>query len=231
MCNDKEEKQPEILYSTPPEYAKQMELFSGIQEPYIKSQYQLYKDVYEPGVRSLGGELGDQLKQPLQLPEDVWANIWQKSAANVKNEYDPLRQQAGERFAGKGMLNQPVTEKYFQNLDLSQAKSMETMAVDMAIQEWTEKKTAKQQAIQNSMAFQGYQPTFNLPMPTSTAYTKPGDTSGTDFGSMGALGGAGALGLASLLVPGTGIGLAGLTGAQLAGIGGLGGYGLGSLFE
>jgi hypothetical protein len=71
------------------------------------------------------------------------------------------------------MLGQGPTEKYMQNLDLSQAKSMEDMAVDMAIQQWTEKKSAQQQATQNMMTYQSMQPQFNLQMPQSTVSTEP----------------------------------------------------------
>ena len=74
-------------------------------------------------------------------------------------QYEPIRQQASERAAGRGMLGQGPTEKYFQQLDLSQAKSLEDMAVDMAIQQWSDKKQAAEmnwqtQLNQNEMNFQ-----------------------------------------------------------------------------
>ena len=199
----------EIKWAQSPEYSKQMELFEGIQAPWMKSQFGLYGDIFEPQMRELGGMLGEQAKagpsqyitqlgnkltqqldQPLQLPQDVWQNIWQQGAERVTGQYQPLRQKAGERAAGAGMLGQGPTENYFQNLDLAQAKSMEDMAIDMAIQEWTEKKSAQQQSIQNMqqfipleeysrqqpiqnlMQFQGLQPQFNIPMPSSIPYTQ-----------------------------------------------------------
>lgn len=233
MGGKKEESsQPTISWQQSPEYQYQMDLFKQIQDPWMKSQYGLYKDVFEPQTRQLGGVLGEQLRQPLSLPEDVWANTWQKGKANVAAQYAPMEQKATERAAGSGMLGQGATEKYMQQLDLSKAKSIEDMSIDMAIQEWNEKKQAKQQAISNMMAFQGLQPQFNLQMPQSQMFVQqPSQQQRGNYGGLGSLAGAAALGGLSLLVPGTGIGIGGLTGGQLAGIGaGLGG-GLGSMFS
>jgi hypothetical protein len=189
MCGGKE-KQPEVSWSQSPEYAKQQELFTKYQEPYMASQYNLYQDVFEPQARSLGQKLGNQLNQPLSLPDDIWNSLWQKGRENVGAEYGNIRQSASERAAGSGMLGQGPTEKYFQNLDLSQAKSMESLAADMAIQEWMEKKTSQQQAIQNSMGYQGMQPSFNLQMPTSQQVVSQDEGYGGLLGGLGGVGGA-----------------------------------------
>jgi hypothetical protein len=210
MCfGGDDNEQPTIQYSEPPK----SELYSSVQEPWSKSQYQLYQDVFEPTTRSLGGILGEQLTQPLSLPEDVWSNLWQKARAKTVGEYGQVRQQATERAAGSGMLGQGATEKYFQNLDLSQAKSIEDLAVDMSIAEWNEKKQAQQQALSNAMNFVNQQPVFNLPYSTANAYSSMGDTSSGNYSGLGT--GIGMLG-GALLAPLTG-GLSIPMGAMLGG--------------
>lgn len=222
MGKKKEQEQPEIRYQQPPEYGYQMQLFKDIQEPYMRGQYGLYRDIFEPQMRELGGVLGEQLKQPLSLPEDVWANIWQRGRERAVGEFEPLRQQATERAAGRGMLEQGPTERYFQTLDIAQAKSIEDTAIDMAISEWTEKKQAREQAIAQSTGFLGYQPQFGLPMPTSQPYTyqPPGREPEPWERYMGIVGDPG----------GSYLGLYGSGAQQTSPISGLLGGGLGKLF-
>lgn len=207
-----------VQWSQSPEYKKQMGLFEDIQEPYMKSQQALYQDVFEPQTRALGGVLGDQLKdpytdlmkqmqtklggqldQPLSLPQDVWANMWQQARERTVGEYGKARQSATERAAASGTLGQGATDRYFQGLDIQQAKSVEDIAVDMVIKEWGEKKAAQQQSIENVgrflpqemqakqyatgnlMNFMGLQPQFNIPMPQSQAYTQGQQSGGSDW--------------------------------------------------
>lgn len=185
MTGDKEET-PQVQYSQPPEYQKQMELFNKYQEPYMAKQFGLYQDIFEPQTRFLGGILGEEMKQPMSLPEDVWSNIWQKGRERTTAEYTPITQKATERFAGQG-TPQGAREKYFQSLDLSKAKSLSDLAIDMSIQEWTEKKVAKQQSLSNMQAYLTGQPAFSIPMPTSQAYTnQPQQGGGNDW--MGGVG-------------------------------------------
>ncbi len=204
-----------IKFAQAPEYGQQMELFKKYQEPYLEKQYGLYEDIFEPQARELGGMLGDQLAdgpspyvtqlgdklsgqldQPLSLPQSVWDSMWQQAKGRTAAEYGGARQSATERAAGSGMLGQGPTEKYMQALDVSQAKSLEDIAVDMAIAEWNEKKGAQQTAIQNMqnfipleeysrqqpitnlMSYMGQQPQFQIPMPSSIPYSVGGGGGG-----------------------------------------------------
>ena len=134
MCGNKKDDQPTIQQIPFNQYQEQQnQLFSDVMVPWTKSRYEMSQNVYDPLSRQLGQELGNQLKSPMSLPEDVWANLWQKQSANVAGEYNKTRQSGTERAAGSGMLNQGPTEKYMQSLDLAQGKSMEDMAVSMAI--------------------------------------------------------------------------------------------------
>ena len=174
MCRGKKEEPPQVQYTTPPQPAEQVTLRNEVEIPYYKSKYQQYLNLYEPLERQIGGKIGSELATPrmpatldlpqvnfpqFTLPEDQYNQIWQQGRERISGGYQPLRQQASERAAGRGMLGQGPTEKYFQQLDLSQAKSLEDMAVDMAIQQWGDKKQAAEmnwqtQLNQNEMNFQ-----------------------------------------------------------------------------
>ena len=174
MCGGKKSEPPQVQYTTPPQPAEQVTLRNEVEIPYYKSKYQQYLNLYEPLERQIGGKIGSELATPrmpatldlpqvnfpqFTLPEDQYNQIWQQGRERISGGYQPLRQQASERAAGRGMLGQGPTEKYFQQLDLSQAKSLEDMAVDMAIQQWSDKKQAAEmnwqtQLNQNEMNFQ-----------------------------------------------------------------------------
>jgi len=208
-----------VEYTQPPEYDEQMEMFQDIQKPWIYGQSELYKDIFEPQMRELGGLLGDRMKQPLTLPEDVWSNLWQKGQSNVLNQYDNLRDKGSERAAGRGMLGQGPTENYMQNLDLQQAKSIDDMAVEMAMMEWNEKKMAQQQATGNMMNYLQMQPAFNIPLPGSQPFTQAGNARSATGGWGGAASGA-----VSGAYAGSQMGLGGYGTAGGAILGGIGGY-------
>ena len=173
MCGNKKDDQPTInQVPLTAQQTQQNELFSNVQVPWAQSQYKLYQDTYEPQARSLGNVLGEQLKSPTLMPDQYWNNAYQTQAGNITGQYDKLRQTGTERAAGSGMLGQGPTEKYMQGLDLAQGKSMEDMAVDMAIQQWTEKKTAQQQAISNMGNFVNQQPMFGIQPAVPQYYTQ-----------------------------------------------------------
>lgn len=225
---DEEESQPQITWSQSPEYQKQMELFTKYQEPYMAEKFKTFGGTdgfqgTEQLTRSLGGMLGEDIKNPLSLPEDVWSGLWTKAREKTLGEYKPIEQAATERFAGSGMMGSGPSQKYFQGLDISKAKSLEDMAIDMSIQEWTEKKAAKQSAYTNMQNYLNmFSPNFNLPMPTSQQITTMPEE-GQDYSGLG-------MGLGAL-----GGGLLGLAGGPLgvavgAGVGGMFGSGVGGMF-
>lgn len=173
----KKPEQPSIQYTQSPEYSKMMELFTKYQEPYLASQQKLYQDVFEPTSRQIGGVIQRDLTEPFQLPEDVWSKVWQKSRERTLGEYAPIEKRMTERFAGTGALDTSgQVQKWFGDVELSKAKSIEDLAVNQAIQEWTEKKMAKQQSIGNAFQFLTGEPQFNVPMPQSMAYIPPVNT-------------------------------------------------------
>lgn len=250
MCGSKKSEPPQVQYTTPPQPAEQVALRNEVEIPYYKSKYQQYLNLYEPLERQIGGKIGSELATPrmpatldlpqFTLPEDQYNQIWQQGRERISGGYQPLRQQASERAAGRGMLGQGPTEKYFQQLDLSQAKSLEDMAVDMAIQQWGDKKQAAEMNFQqqsqedllnwqaregaisasqqNALNFLSGQPIFTPNFPTSQAYIPPqaaaGKSGSQRFG--GAMSGAVAGGAAGAPFGPWGAGIG-------AGIGALGG--------
>ena len=252
MGGSKKSEPPQVQYTTPPQTPEQTSLLQEVEIPYYKSKYQQYLNLYEPLERQIGGKIGSELTSPrmpetlnlprFTLPEDEYNQIWQQGRERVVGQYEPIRQQASERAAGRGMLGQGPTEKYFQQLDLSQAKSMEDMAVDMAIQQWSDKKqvaemnfqqssqeaftnwqmkeSAKEASLQNALNFLSGQPIFTPNFPTSQAYIPP---QASERRSLGQSVGRGALGGAAV---GAGIGMMGgpigaLGGAAIGGLAGL----------
>lgn len=256
MCGNKKEEPPQVQYTSPPVSAEQTQLLNEVQIPYYKSKYQQYLDLYQPLERQIGGKIGSELTTPrmpdtlnlpqFTLPEDQYSQLWQQGRERIVGGYQPLRQQASERAAGRGMLGQGPTEKYFQQLDLSQAKSLEDMAVDMAIQQWSDKKQmaelnfqqksqealfnwqaqegAKSASQQNALNFLSGQPIFTPNFPTSQAYIPPqAQKQSGKFGMLGA--GLGMLGGALLAAPTGGMSI-----PMGAAIGGSLGLGAGSMF-
>lgn len=198
---------------------KEFQLYTDVIEPFIKQQYGLASDVFLPTSRELGGKLQAELTEPFQLPEDVWNKTWTKARERTLQEYEPIERQASERFAGAGALESSGrVGKYFENLDISKAKSIEDLAVNQAIQEWNEKKTAKQQSYENIFRYLGYQPSaastniynpniptdtqFNMPYPMSQLSVLPG-VAGTEspWGGIAqaGIGAAGSLGSAAIM--------------------------------
>jgi len=172
----KEPKAPEIKYATAPEYGTQMELFKKYQEPYLESQEKLYSEIFEPTTRQIGGLLQADLTEPFQLDENVWTDIWQRARERTLGEFEPIERRTTQRLAGKGALDTSGQAlKAFQDIDLSKAKSIEDLAVDQAIAEWTEKKSAKQQSYSNIFNYLGATPSFNIPMPQAQPYIQPGE--------------------------------------------------------
>lgn len=161
---------PQVSYTQSPEYQQQMDLFKNIQTPYLQSQYDLYKNQYAPSAQQLGGQLQSQLATPFNpqlnlptlgvpteysLPEDQWAKVWQQSREKALAPFDTQSRQMSQRFASTGALdNSGQVNKAFQNLDYQKQKSIETQAIDQAIQEWTEKKQINNQNTQLQNQYQ-----------------------------------------------------------------------------
>lgn len=210
--------EPEVKTVTPEMTPEQQEFYSETYKPYYESQFKQYKDIFEPSSRQLGGELQSQLTQPLQLPEDVWSKTWQKARERTLGEFEPIERQATQRIAGRGGLEASgAAGGYFEKLDVAKAKSIETLAIDQAIAEWSEKKQAKQQSTENMFRYLGYQPSFDMQLPANQYFMTQGqEDGGLNWGgaATGAISGATA---GSAFGPwGTGVGAAvgGVAGAM-----------------
>lgn len=186
--------QPSIQYTQSPE-AK--DLYENYTKPFTQEQFDLYRNLYEPGIRQLGGQLSQDLTQPFQLPQDVWDKVWQQGRERTLSQYAPIERAQTQRFASTGALdNSGQVNKFFGDLELSKAKSIEDLAVEQAIQEWTQKTQAKQQAISNYGNFLQSSPTLQ-----SFGYNIPGQDTVLTGGSRsnqgqyaGLTGAAGAVG-------------------------------------
>ncbi len=179
--------EPEIKTVTPEQTPEQRAFYEDVYKPFYESQFSQYKDIFEPSSRELGGLLQAQLTQPFQLPEDVWTKSWQKARERTLGEFKPIERQATQRLAGTGALDTSgAAAKYFEKLDIAKAKSIETLAIDQAIAEWTEKKQASQLSKENMFRYLGYQPSFDMSLPANQYFMTQGQGGGDGFNFGGA---------------------------------------------
>ena len=147
--------------------------YKAYTEPQIASQYGMYKDVFEPATRQLGGELTADLGKEFSLTKQLESDIWRQKKERLGGEREKLQQGATERFAGAGMIGQGPAQQYFQNLDEQYLKSFEDLAVEQSIWEYGQKYQEKQDRYGNMMSFLNktpgtYAPAIGTPSATST---------------------------------------------------------------
>ena len=123
--------------------ATNLGLLQNVYKPYQESQFNLYKDIFEPSSRQLGGQLQADLTSPFSLGSDLEGDIWRRAKERVGGEYEKVSRSASERLAGSGMLGQGPAEQYFQNLGQQKLKSLEDVAVEQAIWEYGQKNQEK----------------------------------------------------------------------------------------
>lgn len=145
------------------------DLWKTYGQPQTEEQYKIFQEYGIPAEKALAGKISAGLEQPLQLPQDVWDKIWQQARERTLSEYAPVERMTTQRLAAKGGLEQGPADVLFKDIELSKTKSVESLAINQAIQEWTEKKTAQQQAYENVFKMLGYQPTTNVPATSTSA--------------------------------------------------------------
>ncbi len=221
----------------------QLEQYKNIQMPYTQDiydlwkdygkaqtteQYKIFGDVGLPAERELATQLKESLTQPLSLPQDIWDKVWQQAREKSLAEYAPIEQRTSQRLAASGGIGQGPAESLFKDIELSKAKSIETIAIDQAISEWNEKKAAKQQAYENVFRLLGYTPSTTAPSTATSGVgvqqpyvAQPYQTSGVGEGIASFINNVSPL--ASLMGSGS-------TGSTAQIIGGSGGYNTGNQY-
>ena len=122
------------------------------QQEYQKEQLGLFKDVFSPLTKRLGGELGDMFSTDTSALSNAY---WSKGRGKIEDYYKDIEQQASERFAGAGMLGQgPAMEYFGETLPGMKAKSMEDLVVDQVLTDYG----FKQQGVSNMLSFLGKTP-------------------------------------------------------------------------
>ena len=157
--------------------------------PQTTEQYKIFGEQVLPAEKELATQLGANLTQPLQLPQEVWDKIWQQTREKTLAEYAPIEQRTTQRLASTGGIGGGPGESLFKDIELSKAKSIESMAIEQAINEWTEKKAAKQQSYENIFKMLGYTPGTTTPTTSTSAVgtiqpyvNQPAQTSGVAEG-------------------------------------------------
>lgn len=172
-------------YLSGEELEKQREFYEELYAPqkaYQEKQLKLFEDIFEPTSRQIGGLLQAQLTEPFQLPEDLWAKTWQKARERTMAEFAPVERRTTQRLAGIGGLDvHGQAQKLFGDIETQKVKSIESLAVEQAISEWTEKKQAKQQSFENVFKYLGYEPSVSTP--TTYPYQMQDYSGISDLGS------------------------------------------------
>ena len=165
------------------------DLWKQYGQPQTAEQYKIFGEVGLPAERTLAEKLRAGLEQPLQLPQDIWDKIWQQAREKTYGEYAGVEQKTSQRLAATGGLGQGPAQSLFKDIELGKAKSIESLAINQAIAEWTEKKTAQQTAYENVFKLLGYTPGTTAPAVSTGAvgtvvpYTAiPATTSGIPEG-------------------------------------------------
>ena len=134
------------------------------QKEYQQGQLDLFKDVFSPLTKQLGGELGNMFSAD---NSGISNASWTQGRNRIEDYYGGVEQKASEVFAGSNMLGSGISNKYFtEELPGMKAKSMEDLAVDQVLNDYNMKNTN----ISQMLSFLGKTPsvsTVNQPY-TST---------------------------------------------------------------
>jgi hypothetical protein len=147
-------------------------LWSTYGSPIQESQLKTYQDVGLPAYRTLGEKVSADVATPWNESEmkSVFDNIWKQTRERTAAEYSPIEQRTSQRLAGAGALDTGASIKAFGDIEQSKYKSLETQAIDMALQEFNVKNQMKQQSYSNLFKYLGGQPNVNTSAITSPNY-------------------------------------------------------------
>lgn len=178
---------------TRPFQKKQSELFTDLGVPLLESQFQDYmnlerpleqeqrnlvSDIFLPSTRSLGGKLASDLTSPFQFPQEDFNRAFQSAKTRTMEGFEPARRNLSNQLAARGVTSEMsgAAGKEFRDIDIQQARSIEQVAVEQALQEFNYTQQSKQQSIENMFRFLGRQPSFGSP--SLPGFTPPGAPSG-----------------------------------------------------
>ena len=144
------------------------------QQEYQQEQLGLFKDVFSPLTKQLGGELGDLFSADTSTLSNAY---WSKGRGKIEDYFKDIEQRATERFAGAGMLEQgPAMEYFGETLPAMKAKSMEDLVIDQVLTDYG----FKQQGVSNMLSFLGKTP----PASTFTASGQPYISQNINWGNL-----------------------------------------------
>jgi len=163
-----------------PKAKEEYEMWQEYAKPYaemsfdrFKSEESLYKDVFEPTSRQVGGYLGEQLGKETEYPEfqqKDWDNIWRSTQEKTRSAFAPMKLKASERFAGGGALESSgQVEKALREIETQEAKTLEDQAFEQSLAEFEEiqqyeygkygaEQTEQAKQIENMFRYLGYTP-------------------------------------------------------------------------
>ena len=162
----------------------QYDVYKAYTQPRVASDYGLYKDVFEPATRELGGMLSGDLGKEFSLTKELESDIWRKGKERLATAKTEAEKTGSERFAGAGMLGQGPAFNYFQNIDQQYMKGIEDLAVEQSIWEYGQKYREKQDRYTNMASFLNRSPGAYAPSigaPSSPNYDLQNPTQQIDW--------------------------------------------------
>lgn len=130
-------------------------LWSQYGKPIQQGQLENYQNVSLPLLGTLGNKISSDVNTPWDESEmkSVFDKIWQQTREKTAAEFDPITQRTSQRLAGAGALDTGASIKAFGDIEQNKYKSLETQAIDQALQEFNVKNTAKQQSYTNAFQY------------------------------------------------------------------------------
>lgn len=219
-------------------------LWSTYGKPIAEGQLKTYMDVGLPAYRDLGNKLSSDVTTPWDesAMKSVFDKIWQQTREKTAAEYAPIEQRTSQRLAGAGALDTGASIKAFGDIEQSKYKSLETQAIDQALQEYNVKATAKQTSYENMFKYLNYQPSVNSGAISGVGNYQPqvippyiDNSAQSDLSGLGTgVGSLAGLGIGAALAPATGgLSLASSLMYPMVGsaVGSMAGGGFGSLIK
>ena len=163
----------------------QFALWSQFGKPQTEERYKQAGEVFLPAQRALGGKLAADVESPWLDTKPIFEDIWRRTREKTAAEWKPIEERTSQRLAGAGALDTGAAIKEFGNIEQGKYKSLETQAIDQALQEFNLQNQAKQSSYENMFRYLGGQPSVGG-VPEISPYTA--QSPAFDMSGMGQVG-------------------------------------------
>ena len=148
---------------------------AGPEQEFQQAQLDLFRDVFDPGIRDLEPQIRAGLEQPQSLPREILDELFQRGRERIGREFEGLTEKTTQRLAGggPGKLRGGAAQQIFADIEQERVQSIEDLAIDQAIFEFEDRRFAQQQALENAFRFLGGAPSVGTPSVPSISSPAP----------------------------------------------------------